>query len=437
MHIVRFLSFPTFGNPDTFHRRGVTPLCSMSFSSLAQKLAAQKAARLATKEDKPSDTNAKRPRQEEVTSAVPNVSPQPPVGPVASSASPPPPSVNRPIAPVHPKDRFRLLSELEFLQIKVGASREVSRALEELAHSVLVVNSEANVGFSDAVAQTIFDGAVCPLSSLARLSTSTISTLDVSECANSITVVTRACSGDGTDINVSPLMRFSEMKWMKTSSSYSGVNSGFKRCTIINWLWRTLLLWRQSTLRTALFYEVHRGEAYDLSAEEIKVSGYDIAVKREALREYIAAEDATLQLLAALLVDLTTCSVGGKLVAVKREGVVAWEQAEGNEAEQEDSKAPILPTTIMDGLFQVALSVRSRDFLEAKNAHMQAVTGSEKWRIGIFTAGGLHARRNLESSQRDRVTHLINNEKAMASLKTVARMITLCEEKEWAPAPKS
>lgn len=186
-----------------------------------------------------------------------------------------------------------------------------------------------------------------------------------------------------------------------------------KRILAARWLWSSLLHWRVSIVMACATHQVHSGEADKLSSEEVRRFGHRIAEQREALREYAKAQGGVMRLICALFVDATSnaaTGTGGAKLASNATAAAA---------------TTILPDAITDGLYDVAHFAEASQYESSEGAYFQAVIGSEKWRLGLYSAGDMHMRHALEKTQRDRVRHLLNNETAMVSLHAVKRMITL------------
>ncbi|CUG73074.1 Hypothetical protein, putative [Bodo saltans] len=177
-----------------------------------------------------------------------------------------------------------------------------------------------------------------------------------------------------------------------------------KRILIARWLWGSLLRWRLAVLQSCATHQVHLGEAEKLSGEDVRRFGHRIASQRDAMREYARSHAGVARLMCALLVDATSSSSNNK---------------------KDSSSSLILPDTMTDGLYDIATFAEGSQFEESEGAYFQTVIGSEKWRLGLYSAGDMHMRHSLEKTQRDRVRHVLNNESAMASLHAVKRIITL------------
>lgn len=195
----------------------------------------------------------------------------------------------------------------------------------------------------------------------------------------------------------------------------------WKRATIAVWIWRGLLMWRLRIIKGELTYDVHRAEADSLTPEEVRVRGARIASHRQALREYASAHTALCRFLVALLHD---CSAVESLNdASSKSAPQKKHRTETSSRETLQSSPLMLPDKMVDGFYSAVMLSSRGNAGGSEQAYYETVIGTEKWRLGLYSAGDMHMRHTLEKTQRDRVVHILNNEQAMASFHAFKKVL--------------
>lgn len=193
-----------------------------------------------------------------------------------------------------------------------------------------------------------------------------------------------------------------------------------ERFVVFWWIMRALLIWRAMILKHCVTYEVYRAEHRQFSAEEMRSRSLAVAAAREDMSAYSNSHNALMKILAALLSDFSKCSLCDAQPA---------EEPLAKKSRSEHS--PIVPDQLLHGLYYMIVHAVKRNQPAAEQAYFDTVVGTDKWRLGLFSAGDMHMRTTLEKTQRDRVRHLLNNEQAMEILHSVKRLLPQME----APVP--
>lgn len=64
----------------------------------------------------------------------------------------------------------------------------------------------------------------------------------------------------------------------------------------------------------------------------------------------------------------------------------------------------------------------------ARQAYADLTLGNSNWKLGLFSAGEVHMRRAMERVERNRIAHLLNNEKGMKMLHSVMELVKFAEK---------
>ncbi|CAD2218400.1 Prp18 domain containing protein, putative [Angomonas deanei] len=93
------------------------------------------------------------------------------------------------------------------------------------------------------------------------------------------------------------------------------------------------------------------------------------------------------------------------------------------------TESPIVPADMslkLHHLLVLTFQVRHH-YAEARQAYVDLTHGNADWKMGLYTGGEVHMRRSLERVDRNRVSHLLNNEHAVSLLHGLMEMIRFGE----------
>lgn len=92
-------------------------------------------------------------------------------------------------------------------------------------------------------------------------------------------------------------------------------------------------------------------------------------------------------------------------------------------------EACIVPTALRNGLHRLLVEhLQSEDnSVAARQDYTDITQGNANWKLGLFSGGEVHMRRSMERVERNRIYHLLNNERAMGLLHVVRLWIAFYE----------
>ena len=194
--------------------------------------------------------------------------------------------------------------------------------------------------------------------------------------------------------------------------TYRRDHPNFERTCAIHWLVHQLAVRKVEVHREYDTYLLHRAQHNDLTSDEVKQLGLAAAISREKMDELKKLEENVLSLCCALILDVES-------IDEQKRGDLEQECAIGD---------LIVPPPVTHSLFRICRLAVKRQFEKAEQEYIDATLGNAHWRIGRGE-GSLHMRRSLEKIQQNKISHLINNERAMSMLLAVKRLLTLARER--------
>lgn len=92
-------------------------------------------------------------------------------------------------------------------------------------------------------------------------------------------------------------------------------------------------------------------------------------------------------------------------------------------------EACIVPTALRSGLHRLLVVHLQEEgsVVAARQDYTDITQGNANWKLGLFSGGEVHMRRSMERVERNRIYHLLNNERAMGLLHIVRLWIAFYE----------
>lgn len=94
------------------------------------------------------------------------------------------------------------------------------------------------------------------------------------------------------------------------------------------------------------------------------------------------------------------------------------------------SERCVIPEELLDGMHRVIV-VRLQgegDPAAARQAYTDLTFGNANWKLGLFSGGEVHMRRSMERVERNRIYHILQNERAVRLLHALRAWISLYEQ---------
>lgn len=90
----------------------------------------------------------------------------------------------------------------------------------------------------------------------------------------------------------------------------------------------------------------------------------------------------------------------------------------------------IVPADLRDALHVMLVQhlQRERNFMAVRQDYVDVTMGTANWKLGLFSGGEVHMRRSMERVERNRISHLLNNEHATHLLQSVRELTTFAEQ---------
>lgn len=89
----------------------------------------------------------------------------------------------------------------------------------------------------------------------------------------------------------------------------------------------------------------------------------------------------------------------------------------------------LIPSDLVCGMHAVLIEqLHEKNFMEARQAYAELTLGNANWRLGLFSGGEVHMRRSMEKVERNAISHLLNNERAVKLLLCVREWVRFAEK---------
>ncbi|KEG12303.1 hypothetical protein DQ04_01821080 [Trypanosoma grayi] len=174
------------------------------------------------------------------------------------------------------------------------------------------------------------------------------------------------------------------------------------------WHWRMALCGLEDS---ATRYGGWTYDAYLLSRHALPdlvrcARGREVALTLETWREAYRVRQCVLDFLAYALHDVNTVM-----------------EFSSNGDRKCDAAPRIIPTEIVDSLYDMVQHLRRRDFATCRQLYVDLTMGTANWKLGLFSGGEVHMRRSLERIERRRIAHLLHNEGAVRLLHALRELM--------------
>ncbi|CCW65576.1 unnamed protein product [Phytomonas sp. EM1] len=198
---------------------------------------------------------------------------------------------------------------------------------------------------------------------------------------------------------------------------------------------------RESSPSVGWCYLVYLHEHHMLPDAIKFTKGYEVALQLEAWRGAQRVRRSALELLALLLKDYRSMSYEGKALCDHNTATLTApselkksSQINASSASSSPHDFPkdgyLVPAEIRQGLEDMIVKniQNKRNFTAARQVYTDMTLGTANWKVGLFSAGEVHMRRSIERVERNRIIHLLNNERAMQMLHSMRELMNVAEK---------
>lgn len=201
-----------------------------------------------------------------------------------------------------------------------------------------------------------------------------------------------------------------------------------------------LSAWRAAGVWNYAIYMHEQGEPEPDSLSQLShTEKRSIALALETWRTAARTRICAMELLSYLCADYQTLRHTHDSVAHSRR---AEQRSEGpmNAAKRgkqgppgqasESDESCTVPCDLRHSLFEMMVQhvQRAKNFHAARQVYVDMTLGNANWKLGLFSAGEVHMRRSIARVERNRIAHILNNERALRLLHAVRDLVNHAEK---------